>query len=200
MKTENLALMRSARESLSGKWGVAIGTTVVYLLIVGSLQFIPIAGAIAGLIMTGPLMLGLTVFFLSISRDEEAELNQLFSGFNNFGTALGTYLLMVVFTLLWSLLLIIPGIIAAISYSMSFFILAENPSIGAMEAIDKSKAMMYGYKWKMFCMMVRFFLWSLLCMLTLGIGFLWLIPYMQVSYVKFYEDIKDTPVVAEIEN
>ena len=49
-------------------------------------------------------------------------------------------------------------------------------------------------------MMVRFFLWSLLCMLTLGIGFLWLIPYMQVSYVKFYEDIKDTPVVAEIEN
>lgn len=200
MKTENLALMRSARESLSGKWGVAIGTIVVYFLIVGALQIIPFIGPIAGLIIGGPLALGMSVFYMSISRNEEAELNQLFSGFNNFGNALGAYLLMALFTFLWTLLLIIPGIIAAISYAMTFFIMADDPSVGPMDAIDKSKAMMYGYKWKYFFMMLRFFLWSLLCMLTFGIGFLWLIPYMGVSFVKFYEDIKETPVVAEIAN
>jgi uncharacterized membrane protein len=197
MKTENVVLMKMALESLKGKWGLAIGTFVVYMLIICVPQIIPILGPIAILIITGPMVLGLTIFFLSISRNQEAKLEQIFEGFNNFGIALGTYLLMVLFIILWMLLLIIPGIIAALSYSMTFYILADDNSIGAMDAIDKSKKMMFGYKWKLFCLGLRFLGWALLCILTLGIGFLWLIPYMQVSCCKFYDDIKENPVIIE---
>jgi uncharacterized membrane protein len=88
------------------------------------------------------------------------------------------------------LLLIVPGIIAALSYSMTYFIIAENDSIGSLEAITKSKEMMRGNKWKLFCLCCRFLGWILLCILTIGIGFLWLYPYMMVSFAKFYDDIK----------
>jgi len=162
--------MQMARESLKGKWGLAIGTFVVYILIVATLQAIPIIGLIA----SGPLVLGLAIFSLSISRNQDARLEQIFQGFSNFGTSLGAYLLMILFILLWMLLLIIPGIIAAISYSMTFYILADDNSISAMDAINKSKKMMNGYKWKYFCLHLRFLGWALLCLLTLGIGFLWL--------------------------
>jgi uncharacterized membrane protein len=197
MNTENVVLMQMARESLKGKWGLAIGTFVVYLLITVTLQVIPVAGPIVSLIISGPFSLGLAIFSLAISRNQEARLEQIFQGFNNFGTALGTYLLMVLFILLWMLLLIIPGIIAALSYSMTFYILADDKSIGAMEAIDKSKQMMYGYKWKLFCLGLRFIGWALLCILTLGIGFLWLFPYIQVSVAKFYDDVKANPIPKE---
>ncbi len=197
MKTENVVLMQMARESLKGKWGLAIGTFVVYLLISVVLQMITIVGPIASLIISGPFALGLAVFGLSISRNQDAKLEQIFQGFSNFGTALGAYLLIILFFLLWMILLIIPGIIAAISYSMAFYILADDNSIGAMDAIDKSKKMMDGYKWKYFCLCLRFLGWALLCILTLGIGLLWLMPYMQVTMAKFYDDVKANSLTTE---
>jgi uncharacterized membrane protein len=200
MKTENVVLMKMARESLKGKWGIAIGTFVVYGLIVGTIQapvhYFPASGIIS-LIIGGPMAVGIAIFSLALSRNQDAHIGQIFNGFLNFGTALGAYLLMVLFVLLWSLLLIIPGIIAALSYSMTFYILAEDDSIGAKQALDKSKLMMYGYKWKYFCLLLRFIGWGLLCILTIGIGFLWLIPYIQISTAKFYDDIKGNPIVAE---
>ena len=193
MKTENLVLMQMARKSLKDKWGLAIGTFVVYMLIIGAIQttteFFPLVGLLL-LAISGPMALGIAIFSINISRNQDARLEQIFQGFNNFNTSLGAYLLMLLFTFLWTLLLIIPGIIAVLSYSMTFYILADDNSIGAMEAINKSKKMMNGYKWKYFCLGLRFIGWSLLCILTLGIGFLWLLPYMQVSMVKFYDDIK----------
>ncbi len=198
MKTENVELMRMARESLKGKWGLAIGTFVVYMLVAMACQIIPFAGPFIGILIGGPLYLGLAIFWLDLSRNKEAKLEQIFEGFNNFAKALGAYLLMVLFILLWALLLIIPGIIAAFSYSMTFYILADEPAIGAMDALDKSKKMMDGYKWKYFCLILRFIGWSLLCILTLFIGYLWLIPYMQVTMAKFYDDVKGNAVSEEI--
>lgn len=193
LKTENVVLMRMARESLKGKWGLAIGTFLVYIIIVYAIQsqvanFPPLG--LLSLILSGPMALGIDIFSLSLSRNQDARIEQIFLGFYRFGTSLGAYLLMVLFILLWMLLLIVPGIIAALSYSMTFYILADNESIGAREAMDKSKAMMYGYKWKFFCLGLRFLAWSILCILTLGIGFLWLIPWMNVTIAKFYDDIK----------
>jgi uncharacterized membrane protein len=200
MKTENVVLMKMARESLKGKWGLAIGTFVVYLLIIAAIGGIarvaPIVNLIT-LIIGGPFALGISIFSLALSRNQEAKLEQIFKGFNNFGISLKTYLLMFIFILLWMLLLIIPGIIVAISYSMTFFIMADDNSIGGMEAINKSKKMMNGYKLKYFYLGLRFLGWALLCILTLGIGFLWLMPYMQVSMAKFYDDIKDNQVITE---
>jgi len=151
-------------------------------------------------------MLGFATFMLAIARKEEANLQMIFSGFKHFGRAAGLYLLMMLFVFLWMLLLIIPGIIAALSYSLVFFLMSDNPNIGIMEAIKKSKKMMYGYKWKLFCLGLRFLGWLLLPILFLMfaftgflpsivnvlcfLGLLWIAPYMQVSYVKFYEDVK----------
>lgn len=196
MKTENVVLMKQAREALSGKWGLAIGTFVVCYLITGGIQFIPLAGIVGSLLIGGPMAVGVAIFSLSLSRNTDPRFEQIFDGFKKFGVALGAYILMGVFVVLWSLLLIIPGIIAVLSYSMTFYIIAEDDSIGSMEAIDKSKAMMEGYKLKLFYLWLRFFGWALLCLLTLGIGFLWLIPYMHVTMAKFYDDLKGEPVVS----
>lgn len=197
---ENVVLMRMAKESLKGKWGLAIGTFLVYTLLVDASQFnysyfnlfgshFTVSTFIITLIIGGPLTLGAAIFSLAISRNQEARFEQLFKGFNNFGTALGAYLLIGIFVVLWSLLLIIPGIVAALSYAMTFYIIADEPSIQIMDAIDKSKRMMDGHKFEFLCLNLRFLGWALLCLLTFGIGFLWLIPYMEISFAKFYDDI-----------
>ena len=192
--------MQMARESLKGKWGLAVGTFLVYLIVIGALQGVAVIysiSSILSILIAGPMALGIATFSLSLSRNQDARLEQIWQGFNNFGTSLGAYLLMMLFIILWTLLLIIPGIIAALSYSMTFYILADDSSIGAMQAIDKSKMMMDGYKWKYFCLGLRFLGWALLCVLTLGIGFLWLMPYMQVSMAKFYDDVKANQTITE---
>ena len=188
---ENKELMAEARASLSGNWGLAVGTFLVYIIIVGSTStYSCYWGRVLGLFIAGPMAVGICMFTLSLSRNENARLEQIFEGFRNYGTVLGAYILMIVFIFLWALLLIIPGIIAGFAYSQTFYILAEDDTIGSMDALRKSKEMMDGYKWKYFCLGLRFIGWALLCVLTLGIGFLWLSPYIQVSYAKFYEDLK----------
>ena len=192
--TENRILMAKARDSLKGKWGIAIGTYVVFMLISIAVQLIPVAGGLISILITGAMSIGMVSFALSLSRKQEAKLSQIFDGFQKFGVGLGAYILQMIFVILWSILLIIPGFIALFSYSMTFFLIAENESIGPLEAIKKSKEMMRGNKWKYFCLWFRFFGWGLLCILTLGIGFLWLAPYIIVSSAQFYDDLKPISV------
>ena len=196
MNTDNVSLMRAARESLKGKWGLAILTFLIYTLLTSTTgttrsygSMLTFSSALT-LIIGGPLELGAAIFSLSISRGKEARMEQLFLGFNNFSTALITYLLLILYVLLWTLLLIIPGIIAALGYSMTFFILSDDPLIKPQDALKKSKSMMDGHKLKLFYLCLRFFLLGLLCILTCGIGFLWLIPFINVTMAKFYDDIK----------
>lgn len=201
MGKSNIELMKSARESLTGQWGLAIITFLIYHLIIGVVQsredLLPYT-TIIFLIFAGPLAVGISIFSLNLSRNSEARFEQLFDGFKtNIGNSILAYFLMILFVMLWMLLLIIPGIIAAISYSMLFFIIAEDEHIGPMDALDKSKKMMYGYKWKYFRLGLRLFGLALLCILTLGIGFLWLIPFAHVTNAKFYEDIKANPITIE---
>jgi uncharacterized membrane protein len=191
MKTENIVLMRKARESLEGKWDIAIGTFVVYLVLTFFVQLIPFAGIIIGLFVNGPIAVGLVIFSLSLARNKKAKLEQIFEGFQDYSRAVEAYILLFAKVFVWTLLFIVPGVIAALSYAMTYYILVEDPKIGAMEAIKKSIRMMEGSKEKLFRLNLRFFGLGLLCILTLGIGFLWLIPYMHVTYAKFYEDIKD---------
>ena len=189
-QTENKILMANARDSLRGFWGLAIGALIIYFLVFCVLGLFPVIGTIATYIIVGPMTVGGVRFTLSVSRREKPEIGQLFSGFDRFGTHLAAYLLQTLFVCLWTLLLIIPGIIAALSYSMTYFIIAEDSSISASEAITKSKKMMKGNKWKLSYLGFRFTGWFLLAMLSCGIGFLWVGPYMYVSYAKFYDDLK----------
>ena len=107
---------------------------------------------------------------------------------------------MSIYIFLWSLLLIIPGIIAAYSYSLTFYLLIDEPELSAEAAIQKSIKIMEGNKWKLFLLHLRFFGWFMLCVLTLGIGLLWLIPYVQISFVHFYEDVKRDFEIRQKEN
>jgi uncharacterized membrane protein len=128
---------------------------------------------------------------LNLSRKKKIDFIQIFDGFKrHIAESIVAYLLMVLFVALWSLLFIIPGIIAAVSYSQTFFILTEDNKISGYDALKKSREMMVGYKWRYFCLVLRFTGWVLLSILTLGIGFLWLIPYMEVSLAGFYDELK----------
>jgi uncharacterized membrane protein len=189
MLTANRELMQQAREALKGKWGLAVVGNLIYLALMAVVQFIPLVGYIANPIIGGPLLLGVTTFFLALSRKQEAALSQIFDGLQRFVDALITYLLMALFIFLWSLLLIIPGIMAALSYALTFFLMAENPALKGMEALQKSKTLMNGNRWKLFCLFLRFFGWFLLGALTMGIGFLWIMPYLQTAMARFYDDL-----------
>jgi len=181
----NSDIMAEGRDSLRGRWWHSVGTLVVLAIIL----IVAESFWIASVIVTGPLYVGWAIFVLAISRGHEARLSQIFGGFNSFLTALAAYWLFTVIVLLWSILLIIPGIIAALSYSQIFFIIADDRSIGPIQALRKSKEIMNGHRWKLFCLFLRFIGWFVLCILTLGIGFLWLIPYITVSCARFYDDI-----------
>lgn len=191
--------MERARQALQGKWALAAGASFLFLLITVGVQQIPKVGIIISLLISGPLVIGFNTFCLAISRYQNAKIEQLFEGFQNFVNALITYLLVSVFTILWTLLLIVPGIIASLSYSMTYFILSDDPTIAPLDAIRKSKAMMQGHKWKLACLYFRFIGWILLCGLTLGIGLFWVLPYMYVSIAQFYDDIKDSAEIKTIE-
>ena len=94
------------------------------------------------------------------------------------------------FTILWSLLLVIPGIIKSYSYAMTSFILKDEPEMKNNAAIEKSMAMMEGSKMKLFMLDLSFIGWAILCIFTLGIGLLFLQPYVAISRAAFYEDLK----------
>jgi len=192
IRFENPDLMTAARSVLKGQWGTAVAAMLVYYLLTQLVTSVAAEiGWIISLLITGPLSLGLAIFFMNLTRCGTADVGVLFTGFKNFGNALGVHFFTFLFTLLWALLLIIPGIIASISYSMSYFILADNPNLPCLEAIRQSKEMMRGYKWQYFCLGFRFLGWVLLAVFfTLGIGLLWVFPYMQASYVQFYERIR----------
>jgi len=191
MKTENAILMQQARESLRGKWEIAIGVFAVYILISAVLNSIMVVGTIGSLIISGPLSLGISYFTLALARNGEAKFDQLFKGFDHFAVSMSAYLWILLYVLLWMLLFIVPGIMKALSYSMTFYIIADDNSIGAKDAMLKSERMMVGNKGKLFRLFLRFTGWFLLCILTAGIGFLWLIPYVHVSIAKFYDDLKN---------
>ncbi|MBE6690146.1 MAG: DUF975 family protein [Ruminococcaceae bacterium] len=175
-----------ARERLQGQWGTMILLSFVYSLIVNAISFI---SGIGMYIIGGPLIVGLALAYLKVIRGDKPEFNDLFSGFDRFGGNLTTYLLHTLYTFLWSLLFI-PIFIKPFSYALTFYIRVDNPDIGADDAITLSRQMMDGYKWKLFCLRLSFIGWAFLSILTLGIGFFFLTPYMEAANAAFYEERK----------
>jgi len=147
-------------------------------------------GWILSMVLSGPFLLGLAQYFIKFARNDAAPVETLFAGFKNFTSSFVLYLLISIYTFLWTLLLIVPGIIAALSYSQSYYIMNDNPNISAMEAIEISKKMMDGHKSRLFMLQLSFIGWLIVSCLTFGIGFLWLNPYYHLTMANFYEDLK----------
>ena len=128
----------------------------------------PLSG-IYSLLVTGAMDLGLTLFFLAMFRRQIVGIGDVFLGFERYGKALGLFLFQGLFIVLWSLLFIVPGIIAAIRYSQAFFILADDPNKGIRQCMDESKMMMRGNKAKYFCLSLSFIGWAILASIPAGV-------------------------------
>lgn len=189
---ENGNLKAKAKVLLKGKWNKCALLGLIFICISGGISSIPQIGGLLSFIITGPLTLGLASIFLKISNNQDFNFEELFSGFNDFIRTFLAYLILVIFIILWTLLLIVPGIIAAISYSLTFYILAEDPNISANDARKKSKELMMGHKGELFGIGLSFIGWALLCIPTLGIGFLWLFPYINTTMALFYKKVKNS--------
>ncbi len=193
---ERAELKRLAKEQIKGN----IGILFVILLIVGLVSvvagWIPVVGQIAAVLITPALSVGLCKIYLDLTGGKKPAVGDLFSQISNFWCAFKVTFLIGLFTALWSLLFVIPGIIKSYSYSMAMYILAENPEIGAREAINRSKAMMEGHKMELFVLHLSFIGWNLLGIITFGIAYIWVTPYMCATVANFYNSIK-TPVEAE---
>lgn len=140
-------------------------------------------------ILGGAVQLGYAKFNLALIDHKDAQVGDLFSQFKRFGDGFVMGLLTGIYVFLWSLLLVIPGIVAAYRYAMAPYILYENPGMRASDAIRASKELMRGNKWRLFCLHWSFFGWNLLSALTFGIGGLWLVPYMEAAQASFYRQI-----------
>ena len=126
-----------------------------------------------------------------MSRDGSAKLETIFSdSFSGFGKKWVTMFLEGLYVCLWSLLFVIPGIVKSYAYAMTPYILLDNPELGANEAITKSKEMMKGYKWKLFCLDLSFIGWYLLTAITFGLAMLYAAPLMNAARAQFYEELK----------
>ena len=128
----------------------------------------PLSG-IYSLLVTGAMDLGLTLFFLAMFRRQIVGIGDVFLGFERYGKALGLFLFQGLFIVLWSLLFLVPGIIAAIRYSQAFFILADDPNKGIRQCMDESKMMMRGNKAKYFCLSLSFIGWGILASIPAGV-------------------------------
>ena len=208
----NSELRAQARERLEGQWGTFVLMTFLMLVIqtilqipgyigslleilspenvLASLSFSNISNILSLLAL--PLSWGLTVSLLRNHREESVDLENLFDGFRGgrYTRVFCALFLVNLFTFLWALLLIIPGIMKAFSYALTPYILLDEPELTAKQAISRSCEIMQGRRWKLFCLYLSFIGWGILSLLTFGIGFLWLAPYMNASIAAFYEDAR----------
>lgn len=144
--------------------------------------------------------LGMASYYMKVARGEDPGIDELFSKGNIFLKVLVSSYIAGVLIVLGCIALVIPGIILALAYSMIDYIYIDNPEIGIVEAITKSREMMKGHKWEYFCLCLSFIGWAILGIFTLGILYFWLAPYMGVTIVNFYDEISgksETPVKQE---
>ena len=163
---------------------------VGFMVLMSVLSFITIVFLIVHFTIGGAVTLGYVKFNLNLAENRPASLADVFSEFKRFGTGFMMQLLRSAYIFLWSLLFVIPGIYAAYGYAMTPYILLENPEMSANDAITKSKELMHGNRWRLFCLEISFIGWSFAALFTLGIGYLVLKPYMEASFAAFYREIK----------
>ena len=175
----------------SNKWMLSVLVVLIFSAILGFVSSITVS--IAALILTGPLCIGMTRYFLNVARKGEAKIDSLFSGFESgFDQYLLIGLMTYLFTFLWSLLFIIPGIVKAYAYSMAYYVKCDNPSFTWKQCLDESQRITKGKKWNLFCLDLSFIGWIIVGSMVCGIGTLWVEPYMQAARVSFYESIKES--------
>ena len=183
-------LKAAARAQLKGQFGklllltlIAVGIPSIAVIL---LSKIPLANLFVTFVITPAFSLSLTRIYIYVADGGRPEVADAFSGFDDFWSAFKVEFLTRLFVYLWSLLLWIPGIVKSVSYYFAPYILAENPGKPALECISESKEMTDGYKMELFMLSLSFMGWLLLGIVTLGIAFIWVIPYMHATSANAY--------------
>lgn len=193
----------AAWKDKKGSWGTLALIYFLYTIILGALgavnglnalrivflSILSIAASVAELLLSGPFNLGIHISALDVSRKQPVSVGSLFEGFKSFGDSFALSILNAIFIFLWSLLLVIPGIIKMYSYSMGYFILADRPDLSGNQARKRSMYLMKGHKWQLFCLDFSFIGWYLLSLLTLGILAFWVYPYHMTARAEFYNEL-----------
>lgn len=133
---------------------------------------------------------GYLLYIMGVRKGQEMSYATLFDGFLFAGKVILLQIVINIFVFLWSLLFVIPGIIAAYRYRFALYNLCDNPEIGVMEALNMSKAQTRGHKWELFVLDLSWIGWELLCALTLGILSIWITPYRNQTDIGYFEVIK----------
>jgi Predicted integral membrane protein len=199
-------------QSLKGNWGRVVLLSFIMAILIYSL-FIMVELILTGInvwfsyekihsiigiinitiyILLMPLLIGVDWFYLSLARGNNPRISYVLSVYPNVKTPIkliAAIILHDIFLYLWSLLLFIPGIIKGLAYSQTFYILRDYPELTILEAITESRRKMDGFKWKYFLLELSFIGWGILCLFTLGIGFLWLVPYIATAKATFYNQL-----------
>lgn len=195
-------LKAKAKEQIKGKIGILFVIMLIISVISGAagglLSLIPGGSLVASIIITPAFALSTIRVYLNLFGGKTPEVKDAFSGFDDFWSAFKVTFLVGLYTILWSLLFVIPGIIKGISYSMSMYILAENKGKSARECIAESKAMTEGHKMELFVLSLSFIGWALLCVITFGIALIWVIPYMQATLTNAYYSLKPAAPVVDV--
>ena len=184
-----------AKQQIKGNILMLFLITLITSALVGACAGILVVGWVASFVVVPSLMLGVTMIYLNLAKGVSVDIARMFDGFQNVGPCVILYLLTGLFTFLWSLLFVIPGIIKGLSYSMGMYILAEHPEMTATQALDESKRMMRGHKWELFVLQLSFIGWFLLVPFTMGLLLIWLTPYVKMSTTNFYNCIKPIETV-----
>ena len=212
MKT-NQEYKNAALSVLNGNWAPVVVATIVMYLISFVVQLIvqPLTAladpesqmTLFFVVFVGTMLVSTFVsvpvsvgYYNSLNKlyldgDNRITSNMFSIGFARVLRYVGGMLLMGIYVFFWMLFLVIPGIIMAIAYSLTPFILKDYPELSVGQAIQMSEKMMRGHKMRYFLLTLSFIGWGLLGILTLGIGYIWLTPYMYTTTAAFYQDVKN---------
>lgn len=174
---------------LKGRWEAPVLFTLVYVTI--SAVASAVLGGIGSLLVL-PVGYSYVNAFLEDKRTAAGfKAESLFDGYKDFLRIFGTLVLEGVYTFLWTMLLVVPGVIKGVSYSQTYFVLKDNPELEFNAAIERSMEMMEGHKMEYFVLGLTFIGWILLSLFTCGILFLWVLPYMNATFAHYYEYVKE---------
>ena len=187
---DRFTLKEMAREQIRGNIGILFVCFLIVYAITGAVSVIPGVGSVAAIAVAAPFEIGLIRIMFNLRDGINPDIRELFNHFDCTAQAILLNILVALFTALWSLLFFIPGVIAALSYSMAPYILAENKNLTAMQALQASKQMMDGHKADLFILYLSFFGWALLTAVTFGIAGIYVYPYVEATTVNFYDRIK----------
>lgn len=185
------ALKAKAKKSINDKIFILLAIYIIVAALTAVLTFITFG--IGGILISGGVMLSMAFIYLGVvGKNRTPQINDIAFGFSSktYLNGLVGYLRYTIFTALWSMLFVIPGVIKGISYSMMFYIMAENPTMDPGKAQKKSMAMTDGYKGDLFVLYLSFIPWFLLIGVTFGLASVYVVPYLQATLALYYEALK----------